>query len=91
MKSYMRDSPVSITAPLCKLNAVCVLCHLKYFPPNTHSDTDTDTLTHTHTRSHTHTHFNLAYSGFEYGVGYHSCEGNHRQIVAGHYTDLVKH
>src|SRR4029434_7684547 len=32
---------------------------------------------------------NLAYSGFEYGVGYHSCEGNHRQIVAGHCADLV--
>src|SRR4029434_1694527 len=27
---------------------------------------------------------NLAYSGFEYGVGYHSCEGNHR-----HYADLA--
>ena len=27
----MRDSPVSVTAPLRKLNAVCVLCHLKYF------------------------------------------------------------
>ena len=27
----MRDSPVSASAPLRKLNAVCVLCHLKYF------------------------------------------------------------
>ena len=25
----MRDSPVSVSAPLRKLNAVCVLCHLK--------------------------------------------------------------
>src|SRR4029434_5165209 len=30
-KSYMRDSPVSVSALLCKRNAVCVLCHLKYF------------------------------------------------------------
>src|SRR4029434_8610387 len=27
----MRDSPVSVSALLCKRNAVCVLCHLKYF------------------------------------------------------------
>src|SRR4029434_1421503 len=30
-KSYMRHSPVSVSALLCKRNAVCVLCHLKYF------------------------------------------------------------
>src|SRR4029434_2595567 len=27
----MLDSPVSVSALLCKRNAVCVLCHLKYF------------------------------------------------------------
>src|SRR4029434_8231110 len=30
-KSYMRDSPVSVYALLCKRNALSVLCHLKYF------------------------------------------------------------
>src|SRR4029434_5766162 len=30
-KSYMRDSPVSVSALLCKRNALSVLCHLKYF------------------------------------------------------------
>src|SRR4029434_6245829 len=33
-KSDMRDSPVSVSAPLRKLNAVCVLCDLKYFRGN---------------------------------------------------------
>src|SRR4029434_6366801 len=30
-KSYVRDSAVSVSALLCKRNAVCVLCHLKCF------------------------------------------------------------